>query len=81
MWDINGTSKVFPRVFDALLHLQRNDDLVDLEFIVTCREHGYPIMEMPIFSSRRHGGSSTTGLESALKMYRGAFDLKRERGR
>jgi glycosyltransferase involved in cell wall biosynthesis len=81
VWDINGTPKVFPRVFDALLHLQRNDDLVDLEFIVTCREHGYPIMEMPIFSSRRHGGSSMTGIESALKMYRGAFDLKRERGR
>lgn len=79
VWDVNGTPKIFPRAFDALLGLQREDDLIDLEFIAVCREHGYPIIEVPTFSARRHGGKSTTSMDSALRMYRGAFDLKRER--
>ncbi len=36
-WDINGTPKVFPREFGKLLELSRDDDLIDAEFVVTCR--------------------------------------------
>ncbi|MFM9108803.1 MAG: glycosyltransferase family 2 protein [Chloroflexota bacterium] len=79
VWDINGTPKIFPRAFDALLDLRRDDDLVDLEFVVTCRERGYPIIEVPIFSARRHGGKSTTSMDSAFRMYRGAFAMKQDR--
>ena len=78
-WDINGTPKVFPRSFDALLALSCDDDLIDLEFNAICRQQGYPMLEVPVFSSRRHGGRSTTNLRSAVKLYWGAYQLWRRR--
>jgi hypothetical protein len=76
-WDINGTPKVFPRSFGELLDLRRDDDLIDAEFSVICRTNAFPIIEVPIFSTRRHGGRSTTNYRSALRMYWGAFQLWR----
>lgn len=76
-WDVNGTPKVFPRSFDQLLRLTRNDDLIDAEFNLICRRMGYPVVEVPIFSTRRHGGKSTTSYRSALRLYWGAFLLAR----
>jgi glycosyltransferase involved in cell wall biosynthesis len=77
-WDINGTPKVFPRAFDKLLTLHCDDDLIDAEFNMVCRRENYPILEVPIFSSRRHGGKSTTSYRSALRMYWGAYQLWRQ---
>lgn len=76
-WDINGTPKVFPRSFEKLLSLSRQDDLIDAEFNALCRREGYPVLEVPIFSSLRHGGASTTSTISALRMYWGAIELWR----
>jgi hypothetical protein len=78
-WDVNGTPKVFPRSCDRLLQLTRKDDLIDAEFAAACREADYPMIEVPIFSYRRHGGQSTTGWMSALRMYWGAYALWRAR--
>jgi glycosyltransferase involved in cell wall biosynthesis len=75
VWDINGTPKVFPRNFEKLLHLSREDDLIDAEFNMICRREGYPVIEVPVFSTRRHSGKSTTNYGSAVKMYAGAYDL------
>lgn len=72
-WDINGTPKVFPRKFDKLLAMTQPGDLIDAEFSVICRRQEYPVLEVPIFSSRRHGGYSTTSTSSALRMYWGAY--------
>jgi glycosyltransferase involved in cell wall biosynthesis len=77
VWDVNGTPKVFPRSFQRLLELSRDDDLVDVEFNVVCRREGYPVVEIPILATVRQGGKSTTGYRSALKMYTGAFQLAR----
>lgn len=77
-WDINGTPKVFPRRFHRLLSLSHADDLIDAELLAVCRREGYPIVEIPILATVRHGGASTTTLRSAFKMYLGAFALKRE---
>jgi glycosyltransferase involved in cell wall biosynthesis len=77
-WDINGTPKVFPRSFGALLELRSDDDLIDVEFNAVCRRHEYPMIEVPIFSARRHGGKSTTNYGSALRMYVGAYRLFRK---
>jgi glycosyltransferase involved in cell wall biosynthesis len=74
-WDINGTPKVFPRSFGRLLTLMSEDDLIDAEFNLVCRREGYPVIEVPIFSTRRHGGKSTTNYRSALRMYWGAVRL------
>lgn len=74
-WDINGTPKVFPREFDKLLKLSRDDDLIDLEFCLTCKREEYPVLEVPILSSRRRGGESTTGYRSAARMYWRAYRL------
>lgn len=79
VWDINGTPKVFPRTFDRLLELTRDDDLIDAEFAAVCREEGYPLVEVPILATVRYGGKSTTGVGSAVRMYLGAFALWRER--
>lgn len=76
-WDVNGTPKVFPRSCDRLLALSRDDDLIDAEFNLICRRAGYPMLEVPIFSHRRHGGTSTTSLRSAVRMYWGAWQLAR----
>lgn len=76
-WDINGTPKVFPRRFDRLLRLTRDDDLIDLEFNIVCRCNRYPMLEIPLFSTHRHGGKSTTTWKSALRMYWGAYRLWR----
>jgi glycosyltransferase involved in cell wall biosynthesis len=76
-WDINGTPKVFPRKFGKLLRLARDDDLIDAEFNIICRREQYPMVEVPIFSTRRHGGKSTTNLRSAARMYWGAFQMWR----
>jgi glycosyltransferase involved in cell wall biosynthesis len=76
-WDINGTPKVFPRAFDGLLRLSRDDDLIDAEFCNVCRVNAYPIIEVPIFSSRRQGGRSTTSYTSALRLYWGAYQIWR----
>jgi glycosyltransferase involved in cell wall biosynthesis len=77
-WDVNGTPKVFSRTACArLMELSRDDDLIDAEFSMICRREGYPMLEVPIFSQRRHGGRSTTNLRSAVKMYWGAIELWR----
>jgi glycosyltransferase involved in cell wall biosynthesis len=77
-WDVNGTPKVFPRSFAGLLELERNDDLIDAEFLAVCRSAKYPLLEVPTVVIERHGGRSTTGIRSALKMYYGAWELHRQ---
>jgi len=74
-WDINGTPKVFPRKFSKLMELTRDDDLIDAEFNAICRRENYPMLELPVLSTKRHGGKSTTNYNSALKMYWGAYKL------
>ena len=78
-WDINGTPKVFPRSFEGLLNLSRDDDLIDAEFHAICRANDYRALEVPIFSTNRHGGESTTNYKSAIKMYVGAYRLWQSR--
>jgi hypothetical protein len=78
--DINGTPKVFSRKFSGLLELTSVNDLIDAEFAVVCRRLGYPVLEVPVLSSRRHGGTSTTDIKSAVRMYLGAISLRRRIG-
>ncbi len=80
VWDVNGTPKVFPRSFARLLELSRDDDLIDAEFVMLCRTEGYPVIDVPVVSTQRHGGRSTTGYASALRMYAGALALRRSLG-
>lgn len=73
--DINGTPKIFPRTCKSLLSLRQPDDLLDAAFLAVCHRERYPVIEVPIVSRRRKGGKSTTGMRSALKLYRGALWL------
>jgi glycosyltransferase involved in cell wall biosynthesis len=77
-WDVNGTPKAFPRTFDKLLHLTRDDDLLDAEFNLVVSRERYSMIEVPIRSVRRHGGRSTTNYRSAWNMYLGAYRMARE---
>ena len=76
-WDINGTPKVFPRTFTRLLELRADDDMIDAELVATCSVEAYPIVEVPVLATVRHGGRSTTNYGSALRMYWGALRLSR----
>jgi undecaprenyl-phosphate 4-deoxy-4-formamido-L-arabinose transferase len=76
-WDLNGTPKAFPRTCDKLLALERDDDLIDLEFNIVCHREGYRMLEVPILATHRHGGQSTTNLRTAFFLYWGAFRLWR----
>ena len=77
-WDINGTPKVFPRIFAPLMELEEDGDLIDLEFNAICRRLEYPVLEVPVFSKTRHSGRSTTNWRSAYHMYTGAYKLKQK---
>jgi hypothetical protein len=78
--DVNGTPKVFPRSFGKLLELTRDDDLIDVEFLLVCRSEDYPLIEVPILATTRHGAESTTSYRSAVRLYTGAWRMKRELG-
>lgn len=80
-WDVNGTPKIFPREFASLMTLTRDDDLIDAEFNAVCRRESYPMLEVPVLSTTRHGGKSTTNYRSALRMYVGAYQLWRSMNR
>ncbi|MBI5929242.1 MAG: glycosyltransferase [Chloroflexi bacterium] len=80
-WDVNGTPKVFPRACNQLLGLTCDDDLIDAEFNAVCRREDYPMLEVPIFSFKRHSGRSTTSYKSAYRMYLGVYQLWRRMGR
>jgi glycosyltransferase involved in cell wall biosynthesis len=79
--DVNGTPKFFPRNFNHLLNLSRDDDLIDLEFLRVCRDQGYPVLEVPILAGARHGGESTTRIGTALRLYTGAYSMWRGTGK
>jgi glycosyltransferase involved in cell wall biosynthesis len=80
--DVNATPKVFSRSHAALLRLTSDGDMLDAEFLFTCRREGFPVIEVPIFGNRRQGGASTTNYRSAVGMYVGAYRLWRgARGR
>jgi len=72
-WDINATPKVFHRDLYSLLSLHSDGDLIDLEFYIQCKALNRAILEVPIYSWHRLGGSSTTTYRSAVRMYFGAF--------
>lgn len=74
-WDVNGTPKVFSRRHESLFDLTSDGDLIDLEFCAACRRQGYMVVELPIFSTKRHSGQSTTSLKSAWRMYWGAWRM------
>lgn len=76
-WDINGTPKVFARRFESLLALRADDDLLDLEFLLACRDAGYLVLEVPVMQAVRYGGRSTTGYRSAVRLFAGATSLWR----
>ena len=59
------------------MQLSRDDDLIDVACNVVCRREGYRMLEVPIFSNRRHGGRSTTGYFSGAKLYWGVVGFWR----
>src|SRR5262249_49133331 len=42
-WDVNGTPKAFPRCFEPLRRLTRDDDLLDAEFSAIVSRERYPL--------------------------------------
>jgi glycosyltransferase involved in cell wall biosynthesis len=76
-WDINGTPKLFPRSFTQLLNLSEDGELIDAELMAMCQRERYPVIEVPVLSTARRGGVSTTTYRTAARMYRGAIAMRR----
>jgi hypothetical protein len=77
--DVNGTPKVFPRQYDGLLALRRDDDLIDAEFVLVCERRGYPAIEVPIDATPLLGVTRAPSAIAALRLYAGVLTLRRER--
>lgn len=75
--DVNGTPKAFPRSASALLNLQREDDLIDLEFMWRCARSSLTVVEIPIDGGSRRGGRSTTGWKTAWRLFAGTIGFWR----
>jgi glycosyltransferase involved in cell wall biosynthesis len=78
-WDVNATPKVFHRAVYEAINLTADGNLLDLELYAQCTRLGIPVIEIPIYSWYRHGGVSTTSYASAMRMYLGAYRLRRLR--
>lgn len=78
VWDVNGTPKVFPASVIKNIEIISDNDLIDAELIARCFAQKISIIEIPILSTERIAGKSTTNVKSALKMYFGLIGLKRK---
>ena len=76
VWDVNGTPKVIPQKVYNQLNITSDDDLIDAEIIIKCTRNKNPIIEIPVVSTTRISGSSTTNFLSAYKMYSGLFRFR-----
>jgi hypothetical protein len=79
--DVNGTPKVFSRVLYDQICLTEDGDLLDLQLIAQATRLGAFIVDIPTFGFKRHGGKSSTTLQSAWRMYTGALRLGLQRPR
>ncbi len=77
IWDVNGTPKVLPRKVYENMTIVSEDDLIDAEIIARCVKNRVRIIEIPVIATKRLSGKSTTNYNSAFKMYRGLFKLRK----
>ncbi|MES2703044.1 MAG: glycosyltransferase [Bacteroidota bacterium] len=77
IWDVNGTPKVIPQKVYQQLDIESDDDLIDAEIVIKCVRKGVKIIEIPVISTTRISGSSTTNYASAYKMYKGLFRFRK----
>jgi glycosyltransferase involved in cell wall biosynthesis len=77
VWDVNGTPKIIPRKMLDLFEIVSDDDLIDAEIMARCFKSKMMIIEIPVISTTRISGKSTTNIRSAFKMYWGLFKLKK----
>ncbi|HXP52202.1 MAG TPA: glycosyltransferase family 2 protein [Bacteroidia bacterium] len=77
IWDVNGTPKIIPRKILDAFEIVSDDDLIDAEIIAKCFKRKFMVVEIPVVSTKRISGKSTTNIGSALKMYWGLFRIKK----
>ena len=78
IWDVNGTPKVFPHKVLKNIEITCDNDLIDAEVIAKAFKAKHPIIEIPIISTDRLSGKSTTNFKSAYKMYFGLIKLRKQ---
>ncbi len=78
IWDVNGTPKIISRKVLQSIEIISDDDLIDAEIIARCFKKNIPIIEIPVTSTKRISGRSTTNFKSAFRMYMGLLKLKKK---
>ena len=77
IWDVNGTPKVIPAQILKNIDIVSDGDLLDAELIAKVFKSKHLVIEIPILSTTRLSGKSTTNLLSAFNMYFGLISLRR----
>jgi glycosyltransferase involved in cell wall biosynthesis len=73
--DVNGTPKIFHRSLLDRFPLISEGDLLDAELLSRCARARIRVVEVALPGWKRHGGSSSTKLGSARRMYVGVVKL------
>jgi hypothetical protein len=60
------------------MEILSEDDLIDAEIVVRCAKNKVLIIEIPVVSTTRISGISTTNFGSAFKMYTGIWKLRKQ---
>lgn len=78
LWDVNGTPKVIPKKIIDSIEIISDGDVIDAEIMARCFKMGVRIIEIPVVSTQRISGKSTTNFKSAFNMYKGLWQLRKK---
>lgn len=78
IWDVNATPKIIPKKLMDTIPLRSMGDSIDAELMFKAFQKNIPIVEIPIRQTERKTGKSTTNWKSAVRMFFGIFEIKRD---
>lgn len=78
IWDVNATPKIIPKKLLDTISLSSMGDSIDAELMFKAFQKNIPIIEIPIRQTERKTGKSTTNWKSAVSMFFGIIEIKRD---
>ncbi|OGK25587.1 hypothetical protein A3D76_05935 [Candidatus Roizmanbacteria bacterium RIFCSPHIGHO2_02_FULL_37_9b] len=70
--DIGGNPNIFSRENYNKLKLSFTDSMIDVEILEKSRMLKIPVIEVPVFTSERHGGHSTSNIKTVFRLLKEA---------
>lgn len=76
VWDINGSPRILLLSKMQDLNLQYRDSFIDTEFAVKAHSLGWQVMEIPMKTLPRYGGTSTRGWHTFAEFLKNLWEFK-----